>query len=103
MPRAFVVLEPEAPVQPEVLKRFVNDRVPDFKQLTGGVWVVEEIPKKQHWQTSEATTQGWSSYTTGILLLITTHYLCFCGTKSEGDLHPELQVTQTQLPGLKSL
>ncbi|XP_063847438.1 luciferin 4-monooxygenase-like isoform X1 [Scylla paramamosain] len=45
MPRAFVVLEPEAPVQPEVLKRFVNDRVPDFKQLTGGVWVVEEIPK----------------------------------------------------------
>ncbi|XP_063847447.1 uncharacterized protein LOC135092728 isoform X4 [Scylla paramamosain] len=45
MPRAFVVLEPEAPVQPEVLQRFVNDRVPDFKQLTGGVWVVEEIPK----------------------------------------------------------
>ncbi|KAK8373789.1 hypothetical protein O3P69_017370 [Scylla paramamosain] len=42
MPRAFVVLEPKLPSN---LRSSAVYRVPDFKQLTGGVWVVEEIPK----------------------------------------------------------
>lgn len=45
LPRAFVVLKPDTPMEPCVLLKFVNDRVPDYKQLRGGVWIVKDIPK----------------------------------------------------------
>lgn len=45
VPRAYVVPKPNVQLNSSKLKEFVHDKVANFKQLTGGVAVVESIPK----------------------------------------------------------
>ena len=49
LPTAFVVLVPncEEPPSAEDVAQFVADRVADHKQLRGGVFFTNEIPKSQ--------------------------------------------------------
>lgn len=46
-PRAFVIKRPEFDVTEEDIKKFVADKVADYKQLEGGVQFLESIPKNQ--------------------------------------------------------
>lgn len=45
VPKAFVVRRPESNVTEEELQEFVRKQVIKYKQLTGGVQFVEQIPK----------------------------------------------------------
>jgi 4-coumarate--CoA ligase len=45
VPRAYVVKRPRVEVGEEELKRYVKERMAEYKQLRGGVVFVDEIPK----------------------------------------------------------
>lgn len=45
VPKAFVVKRPESNITEEIIQQFVAKQVIKYKQLTGGVQFVEQIPK----------------------------------------------------------
>lgn len=45
IPKAFVVLKPDAQITAEKIIEFVNDKVVNYKKLAGGVSVVTSIPR----------------------------------------------------------
>lgn len=45
LPKAFVVVKPNASVTVEEIEKFVAERVAPYKKLRGGVEIVSEIPK----------------------------------------------------------
>ena len=45
LPRAYVVLKPQATVTAEELSAWMDERVNPFMRLRGGVRIVDEIPK----------------------------------------------------------
>lgn len=44
-PRAYVVRRPGTNVSEEEVKKLISDKLAPYKQLTGGVVFVDEIPK----------------------------------------------------------
>jgi len=48
IPRAFVVLKPEASgVTPEEIRSFVDDQVAVYKKLRGGLYILSRLPKNK--------------------------------------------------------
>ncbi|XP_013771801.1 4-coumarate--CoA ligase 1-like [Limulus polyphemus] len=47
IPRGFVVLKPGNHVSQETLKQFVSGYLPPYKRLTGGVEIVDKIPRSE--------------------------------------------------------
>lgn len=45
VPRAYVVLKPDAFIKPEALHSFVSTKVAPYKALRGGIVFVDAIPK----------------------------------------------------------
>lgn len=45
VPKAFVVPKPNTNIDCEKIKKYVKDKVAPYKQLTGGVTIVDSIPK----------------------------------------------------------
>jgi 4-coumarate--CoA ligase len=62
-PRAYVHLKDSAKgrVNEDSVHRWMKDRVAKYKQLTGGVAFVDEVPKLQSGKIVRKVIKGWAS------------------------------------------
>lgn len=47
VPKAFVVLTENSTVKPDQIRRFVENKVANYKRLIGGVAVLKSIPRNR--------------------------------------------------------
>jgi 4-coumarate--CoA ligase len=59
-PRAYVVRKPGSNISEAEVKKLINDGLASYKQLTGGVVFLEEIPKSPSGKILKRVLREWA-------------------------------------------
>jgi acyl-CoA synthetase (AMP-forming)/AMP-acid ligase II len=59
-PRAYVVRKPGTNISEEEVKRLISDHLASYKQLTGGVVFLKEIPKSPSGKILKRVLREWA-------------------------------------------
>jgi 4-coumarate--CoA ligase len=59
-PRAYVVRKPGTKISEEEVKKLISDNLASYKQLTGGVVFLDEIPKSQSGKILKRVLREWA-------------------------------------------
>jgi 4-coumarate--CoA ligase len=59
-PRAYVVRKPGTKISEEEVKKLISDNLASYKQLTGGVVFLDEIPKSPSGKILKRVLREWA-------------------------------------------
>jgi 4-coumarate--CoA ligase len=59
-PRVYVVRKPGSDIKEEGVKRLISDNLASYKQLTGGVVFLDEIPKSPSGKILKRVLREWA-------------------------------------------
>jgi len=59
-PRAYVVRKPGSDITEEGVKRLISENLASYKQLTGGVLFLDEIPKSPSGKILKRVLREWA-------------------------------------------
>lgn len=65
-PRAYVVRKPGVNVTEEEVKKLISDNLASYKQLTGGVVFLKEIPKSPSGKILKRVLRDWADAEEGV-------------------------------------